>query len=114
MRNLTAHRVRVLAEGAEVARWEPCGIVARVVEETQSTGVLTTDGGVVPIAVIRYRDQVEGLPAPSEGTGFIVSRVLAASSDRPDLFFPAPEIRDRRGRVVGCGGLARFGTPGAP
>lgn len=113
MRNLTAHAVRVLAAGVEVARWEPSGILARVVEESERPGILTTDRGAVPLSAIRYGNKVEGLPALSEGTGFIVSRVLAAAVDRPDLFFPAPEIREPGGRIVGCGGLARFAESGA-
>ncbi|MGL5824036.1 MAG: hypothetical protein ACRCYU_04245 [Nocardioides sp.] len=98
----------VLVNGSEVARWEPAGPVARIRETVRAEVPLATERGEVPHYLVGYADDAIDLPEPEEGVGFIVSRVTAAAVDRPDLYFPFPEIRDSVGRVAGCGGLARF------
>lgn len=50
---------------------------------------------------------VTDLPAPKEGTRYIVSfRVAEAYSDRDDLVIPGPAIRDKEGNQIGCEGLS--------
>ena len=52
--------------------------------------------------------EVAHLPAPQPGVGYFVSRFLAARVPRNDLYFPADEVRDENGRIIGCRALGRF------
>lgn len=52
--------------------------------------------------------EVEGLPAPSNGTIYIVSSLVAARCvGRTDVFIPNESVRDEQGRIVGCRSLGR-------
>lgn len=107
--NVTPHDVAVYtADGAVLARWPASGLFARVVEEVQAADPLETDDSGIPCVAVSYSDAVDGLPEPSVGTAFIVSRVTAAAVSRQDLYFPYDEVRDDDGRVVGCRALGRF------
>ena len=51
--------------------------------------------------------EVTGLPAPKEGTRYIVSfRVAEACPDRKDLVIPGPAVLDENGNQIGCEGLS--------
>lgn len=107
--NLTAHPVVVFdSDGGVVLRIEPAGPVARIAQIIQAEGVLDVDGALVPVSKMAYAAEIELLPAPVEGTAYVVSRVLANAVPRPDLFFPADEVRDAQGAIVGCRGLAQM------
>lgn len=107
--NLTPHEIKVLVSGdpnegtAEFEIFPKPETPARC--PTTSTYVGTI--GRVPI----YQETlgpVENLPAPGQGTRYIVSRpVKAECGDRADLLVPFGHIRDSSGRVVGCKGLSR-------
>lgn len=52
--------------------------------------------------------EVENLPAVSEDTIYIVSRlVVDGAPERQDLFAPGELLRDEGGNIVGAKGLAR-------
>lgn len=107
--NLTAHPIRVVdAKGAEVASYPPSGREARLREAIVHGDGITVDGVAVPTVVVRYGGEVDGLPSPRFGVAYIVSRVLAGVVDRPDLYFPADEVRNAGGYVIGCRSLGRF------
>ncbi len=97
--NLTPHELRLHTEsGVEVHR---SAGVARV--SSTSTGV----GSVAGVALVRATvGEVVGLPAPEEGTLFVVSAMVrAALPGRADLASPGDLVRDEAGAVVGCKSL---------
>lgn len=107
--NLTPHLVTVFdAFGATLAAFPPAGAPARVREQVSPSRQLTTTNGVVPTVAVWYADQIDDLPAARAGTAYLVSRVTAAASPRPDLYFPFHEVRDEHGRIIGCRALAQF------
>ena len=105
--NLTPHVVRVLREDVEVASFPSEGF-ARVSERPVAHSVLQTTAGTVPTVSLRYGDEVDGLPPPRPGTLFVVSRIVAAAVEREDLLFPADEVRDPSGTIIGCSRLGQF------
>jgi hypothetical protein len=109
--NLTAHRVAVFDGDAVIAAWDPSGVVARLTELSSASRPIMTNHGEVPVTTVTYADRVTGLPLASPGTAYIVSRVLAAAWPREDLYFPADEVRDETGQIVGCRTLGRFSGP---
>ena len=104
--NLTEHEVVVLDVDKNVVEtYEPHGTAVRLDEEAWP---LYDQPTKVPFSGMRYTGGVRGIPAPQSGVGYIVSRLAAQSVARKDLFFPYPEIRDDKGRIIGCGGFAQF------
>ena len=112
--NLTAHPVTVYEANGVLARWEPCGVVARVIESIRESAPLASDHGDVPVCLVRYEERIEGLPATDAdaGTAYVVSRVLAAARPRHDLYFPVDEVLDEHGRIIGCRALGQFAQEG--
>lgn len=113
--NLTPHPVViVLADG--VLQIPVDGPAARVVERREPVQDLVVDrpglvdggGQQIEVTTIGYADEIAHLPSPQEDHCYVVSRIVAAASDRTDLVFPDREVRDADGRIVGCRGLARF------
>lgn len=106
--NLTAHPVSVFVDGKIVATFVPSGRVGRLREVTVRLGPLLTNDGAIPLTAVRYSDDVDDLPDPGSGVVYLVSRVLAAAVARADLVFPADEVRDASGRILGCRSLGSF------
>lgn len=106
--NLTPHPVTVYDVDRAVASWPPAGPFARLVESRRPAPEVLTDQGPMPVAEISYAQEVDDLPEPTPGRLFLVSRVLAAAVTRGDLLFPADEVRDESGRIIGCRTLGRF------
>lgn len=103
IKNLTPHDVRVLNNNNEVVVTLNSEGIARVSSETK---VVDTLNGV-PITETVF-GEVTGLPPETEGTYYIVSRMVAsAASERHDLLVPGLQVRDEQGRVVGCKSLDR-------
>lgn len=99
--NLTPHTINV--QGLKPL--EPCGQVARV--ET-ARAVETFVGGVRLVRTLKLG--VIGLPAPSEGTVFVVSGMVldALQGSRPDVVAPdtgADAIRNEKGHIVAVRGF---------
>ena len=112
--NLTLHPVTVYDADRPVASWPPSGAFARLVESHAPAPTVLTEQGPVPVTEISYAPTVADLPEPVPGTVFLVSRVLAAAVPRGDLLFPAEEVRDDHGQIIGCRTLARFAAPPRP
>ena len=116
--NLTPHEVVLGGDGLRIP---PSGSVARCSEESTSfcwaviPGTFTDgpggQGDLMPVEV-EIVDVVAGpvsdLPAPKDGTKYIVSRMVAeAAHGRGDLVFPFDLYRDAAGVIVGARKLGR-------
>jgi len=100
--NLTPHTINIFSpQGEELAAIEPSGDIARVDVNMEGSGTLP---GPVPTYVAVMGD-IEGLPAPEAGKTFIVSGMVEAACDRPDVYAPGELLRDPDGRPKGCVGL---------
>lgn len=99
--NLTPHVINVLSDGEEVMNLPPSGDVARVAAEKRK--VDSIDG--VPVFQTTF-GSIEGLPAPQDGTIYVVSLLVASAAKRPDVLSPGTLVRDAKGNPVGCDGLA--------
>lgn len=98
--NLTPHTVNIQGQGGrDIA---PSGAVARC----SQSNVLVREIDGIPVTRQTF-GKVEGLPAPVEGTFYIVSRMVAsACPNRRDLVIPGPLVRNEQGQPVGCDGLS--------
>lgn len=119
--NLTPHPVRVyradtpdqvgdLDEGV-VMILEPSGTVARLSETViREEAALIGEGVEIPVTAVSYAE-VEGLPAPQQGTAYVVSLITAlAAAERDDLLVPYEQVRSPKGTVVGCRRFGRVRT----
>ena len=99
IRNFTPHDINI--EGQEPIKSEGiirCKEIVDIVgEHAGVTLIKKTFGGL------------EGLPAPEEGTLFVVNIVAAAAAKeigRTDCVVPGEIIRDDEGKIIGCKNLA--------
>ena len=98
--NLTPHTLNIVTPEEGTINVEPSGLVARV--SVTSVEGDPVDG--IPVAMTSY-GEVEGLPAPTEDTIFVVSGMVEAQISRSDVYSPGPLLRDEAGKPVGCEGL---------
>jgi len=104
IKNLTPHDVVVVGESGNIIKVFPksetlarCSVSRRVV------------GGVDGYPLYKNTfGAVENLPAPKEGTFFVVSRLVAEATKRGDLLIPDDTVRDEAGRIIGCRGFSRL------
>ena len=101
--NKTPHQVVIYRNGSIVATIEPTGTPVRCTQRTVVIGEI--DG--IPITKVTL-GEVENLPEKEEGTILIVSRIVAESVDRDDLYIPGPAVRNEAGQIVGCQGLSKI------
>ena len=107
--NLTPHTINLVAEdGTQLLSLESQG-VARVASTTEVVGYLQVSGVAVPQTHTTF-GEVEGLPAPTPGVGYVVSNMIISALAqqgirRDDLFTPGLQVRDEQGRVIGCRSL---------
>jgi len=102
--NLTKHEIVVHSQRGRMVL-VPSGVEARV--ETENILVEFPTGTTVDIFTQRV-GEVEFLPEPKEGVGWVVStQVRLAVPNRGDVFSPGELIRDEKGRPIGCMGLVR-------
>ena len=100
--NLTPHPLTLKSASGEVVL-PPSGTVARV---TASPGpVKAVEGFPVPCHAPDTFGAVEGLPAPVEGTFYVVSALVGAAAPRSDVLTPGTgpndnPIRNEKGHVV--------------
>jgi len=105
--NLTPHTVRIVSENGQVVIAEyPSEGVARVTSQFEKVGELAG----IPVMKTTYGETAD-LPAPTEGTIYIVSMVVAnANIDRRDLIMPntapAMVVRDEAGQIFGVKSFA--------
>jgi hypothetical protein len=104
--NLTPHTIGVLDRDGNITSIKPSGTVARVNVDYSSIAVLDN----FTIYESAY-GEVAGLPASQDGTGYIVSTLVAeVVQGREDLFSPGKLIRDLNGNPVACNGLVNNGA----
>ena len=107
--NLTPHTVAVVSSANKVLlSIPPSGVFARLIEVRGSIQQLPFNNTQLPTRSICYEDRIDGLPAPELGTAYIVSRITAQAAKRADLYFPADEVRDSNGQIIGCTVLGQF------
>ena len=95
--NLTPHAIVVA--GITIP---PSGQVARVTMRQWNMGLING----IPI-VREIPDELVGLPEPTDGTLYIVSRVVAAAAGlRDDILVPGNPVRDDQGKIIGVENLA--------
>lgn len=100
--NLCPNSINLYINGVLNSTIMPSGKIARC--EQKQEYVETWLG--IPITRQNF-GKVTGLPAPKEGTRYIVSfRVAEACPDRKDLVIPGPDVLDDNGKVIGCHGLS--------
>ncbi len=101
--NLTPHVINIVANRhGQKFDFAPSGTVARV----STTRRACADVYGVETFLVDF-GEVTDLPAPVEGTVYIVSGMVAAAAPRPDVFSPGELVRDEAGRPVGCKGLTQ-------
>lgn len=118
--NLTSEVVRVLdAADRLVCSFEPTNFLRlRVRMESTPLGSVDVElpGSVTPVQVplgrLAFKETENvlspeaGLPAPCEGTLFIVSAVVQRNCpDRDDFVVPGPLVFDAHEQVIGCRGF---------
>lgn len=108
--NLTTHDVVVYDGPNPILRFPVTGTFARLAEQATSKSPVQVEEQTVPVEQVAYLPSVVGLPEPQPDVGYLVSRVLAAEVRRPDLYFPAEEVRDGQGRIIGCRKFGQFGA----
>lgn len=104
--NLTPHTINIVATNGEAIATFPSQGIARVASKEEIIGELNG----IPVTSTTY-GEIEGLPAESENTVFIVSRLILSALEkqniiRHDLRVPGLQVRNEAGQVVGCKSLA--------
>jgi len=107
--NLTAHKIRIFDEHNKVAvELEASDRPARISETYRTRENHPTGNQAVTVDFVTYGPP-HGLPQPTDGCKFVVSRVFAAAHpDRHDLVFPLDEVRNETNQIVGCRRLGTF------
>lgn len=106
--NLTPHEVKIVDGGNNVVAVFPSDGVARASQHD----VLVDEINSIPVVKTEF-GEVLGLPEPTEGTVFIVSRITveavrAQGLSTDDLLVTSGAVRDDQGRIVGCRAFARL------
>lgn len=104
--NLTPHTIVVRIEETEKS-FPAFGKVARVTSEMKDVGTIAG----IPVKSQIF-GEVEGLPAPEDGTVYVVSALVlsrAKAAGRTDVIAPntAQAIRDEQGRIVAVPGFVK-------
>ena len=105
--NLTPHTINIKTPDGVIAV-EPSGDIARVA--TQEEVVASVDG--IPLVKRGFGD-VEGIPAPQEGTIYIVSALVASATSRPDVVAPdtgPTAVRNEKGHIEYVTRLIKSGS----
>lgn len=106
--NLTPHALNFIGADGETVLTVPSSGVARAKQTRVAIGCVETDGAALPVCRTTY-GAVDGLPAPEDGTVYVVSALTAqAVPDRADVYITDDAVRDDAGRVIGCRGLAHI------
>jgi hypothetical protein len=104
--NLTPHAISVAnSEGDVVMTFPPSGNVARVATSQEVVWELV--GRPVTRTVF---GEVTGIPAPADGTVYLVSTLVAQAARRPDVVSPdtGPTAVRKDGQVVAVRGFQVF------
>lgn len=108
--NLTPHAITLAGTAIAIP---PSGTIARAEEYVVPADPLTVEGVAIPTSWVTYT-RLEDLPPPEPGVVYVVSLVVAQAAvacyrSTDDLLTPGEQVRDDKGRVVGCRSLARVG-----
>ena len=106
--NLTPHEVKIVDGGNNVVAVFPSDGVARASQHD----VLVDEINSIPVVKTEF-GEVLGLPEPTEGIVYIVSRITveaaqAQGRSTDDLLVTSGAVRDSQGRIVGCRAFARL------
>ena len=98
--NLTPHNINVKGNIISTS-----GTIARVKVIQEEVPAIIVEGNLLPIFECKY-GEVENLPEPQEGVMYIVSAMVrSACLGRTDILSPCNFLRDKEGKIIGCGGL---------
>lgn len=101
--NLTPHTINLFnADKEHVMDVAPSGTIARVATSRAMVG----EAAGVPLFRTDY-GALDGLPAPQPDTIYVVSGLVRAACQRPDLYQPGELIRNEAGQPIGCVGLSQ-------
>ena len=109
--NLTPHVINLHAQG-QIIVLEPSGVIARLEIECMDLADMVVDGIIVQIKATILKNLVD-MPEPQDGVCYVASDVVtkrAMELDREDVFGAGDSIRDADGNVIGCNGLALYGS----
>lgn len=100
--NLTPHTVNIVAEDGTIKAAFPSEGIARASQTAEHVGEL--DG--IELVSMKF-GATEDLPAPEDGTYYIVSVITANAAKAEgrttsDLVITADPVRDADGRIIGC------------
>ena len=102
IRNQTPHTVNIVAEDGSIKAAFPSEGIARAFQTAEHVGEL--DG--IELVSMKF-GATEDLPAPEDGTYYIVSVITANAAKAEgrttsDLVITADSVRDDSGRIIGC------------
>ena len=100
--NLTPHTVNVVAEDGSIKAAFPSEGIARASQTAEHVGELNG----IELVSMKF-GATEDLPAPEDGTYYIVSVITANAAKAEgrttsDLVITADPVRDDSGRIIGC------------
>lgn len=112
--NLTPHNVNFMDEDGNIIKTiKPAAEAPRLKTFKGSSTTIDVDGISIPLSGgFKFLDElVEGqsLPPQEDGVLYIVSKALAdyaVSVGRNDFVSPDRVVRDDKGAIIGCRGLA--------
>ena len=105
--NLTPHDIHIIVDGTSLTI-PKTGDLARAKEEVFNEGCIEVEGLQVPV-VRKEFGEIINLPAPEEGTIYIVSAIVATAANRDDVVCPGNPVRDESGNIIGCAALCKVG-----
>ena len=106
VRNLTGHEVVVI--GDDGRKEVVPNVQERVKVASRARTIDYVMVGEIRVPILELSEQaLISLPTIGGGDLFVVSGIVAAYGRRADLVVPSRQVRDSRGRVVGCRAFAR-------
>jgi hypothetical protein len=107
--NLTPHTVTLFVDDDRAVHFAPSGTVARcTTQRSNSSELVTDDHGSIPVTELSYGEAA--LPLEDPTIVYIVSILVAQSSNRRDLYVIDEEIRNAQGIIIGAKRLARLAS----
>lgn len=105
--NLTPHDVNIIIEDKTLTI-ATSGTIARCEVTREKTQEIKAEDFQIPINKTVF-GEVENLPKPQENTLYIVSSLVAqAVPNRSDVVIPDDTVRNDKGQIIGCRGLAHI------
>lgn len=105
VRNLTPHRLNIIADDGFVIEIEPSGDIARCDTSKEDVETVLIQGHPVTISKSLFGNP-NGVPAPEENVINVTSMVVAKVVQREDVTSPGELVRNDAGQPKGCKGLS--------